>query len=143
MDIVERLRDENYGPSRIQEREAVEWLLRLEAADALEVCQAERDQARRSAKFWNENSADLSAQIAERTDALIAAKARAEKTEAEIERLRGRGVFGDDGVPRLLIPSIRNDALEEAAQVVERNHEGRYGYHAVAVAIRALKDTET
>ena len=41
------------------------------------------------------------------------------QTRAGIERLRGRGVFGDDGVPRLLLPQLRAEIIEECAKVAE------------------------
>jgi hypothetical protein len=40
----------------------------------------------------------------------------------EIEKLRGRGVFGDDGVPRLLLPQLRAEIIEECAKVAEWAH---------------------
>jgi hypothetical protein len=42
-----------------------------------------------------------------------------EEAADEIERLRGRGVFGDDGVPRLLLPQLRAEIIEECAKVAE------------------------
>ena len=57
----------------------------------------------------------------------------------EIERLRGRGVFGDDGVPRLLIPQTRAEIIEECAKVID-DEDGYYSWAGEYRNIRLLQD---